>query len=79
MTAKEFNALEDGADVRFSPNYLSYAMPGVVCSVRGRKGVRINFFGEGQCVFTPNEGQEEQFACHVRRSMSAGKTGGEQQ
>ena len=62
MTAKQFDRLEDGVMVWFSPPYLACRMPGVVRTIDGRRGVWVNFFGDRQTHFTPQEGREEKFA-----------------
>ena len=51
--------------VWFRPPYLAYRMPGIVRTIDGRRGVWVNFFGDGQTHFTPQEGREERFASWV--------------
>ena len=58
--------------VWFSPPYLAYRMPGVVRTIDGRRGVWVNFFGDGQTRFTPQEGREERFASWVEPFMPIG-------
>ena len=53
MTRNEFDALEEETRVWFHPTYFAFPFPGVVRTINGVKGVWINFFGDGQCHFTP--------------------------
>jgi len=62
MTAEEFNSLEDGASVWFRPPYFAFPMPAIVRIKNVRRGLWVNFFGDGQCLFSPQEGQEKKFA-----------------
>lgn len=65
MTRKQFDRLEDGVMVWFRPPYLAYKMPGVVRTIGGRRSVWVNFFGDGQTHFMPQEGCEGRFASWV--------------
>ena len=62
MTVKQFDRLEDGVMVWFRPPYLAYRMPGVIRTIGGKRGVWMNFFGDGQCHYVPQKGREERFA-----------------
>ena len=53
MTKEEFDNLPEGAKVWYAPTYFAFPMAGVVMTVDGVKGVWVNFFGDGQCLFTP--------------------------
>lgn len=53
MTKDDFDKLKDGDKVWFSPSYFSIPMLGVARTIRGEKGVWVNFFGDGQCHFVP--------------------------
>ena len=72
MTAKQFDRLEDGVMVWFRPPYLAYRMPGVIRTIGKRRGVWVNFFGDGQTHFTPQEGREERFASWVEPFLPIG-------
>ena len=72
MTRKQFDRLEDGVMVWFRPPYLAYKMPGVVRTIGGRRGVWVNFFGDGQTHFTPQEGREGRFASWVEPFLPTG-------
>lgn len=62
MTPEEFNVLSDGASVWFRPPYFAFAMPATVRIRNGRRGLWINFYGDGQCMFVPQDGREARFA-----------------
>ena len=47
-------------------------MPGVVRTIDGRRSVWVNFFGDGQTHFTPQEGREERFASWVEPFLPTG-------
>ncbi len=51
MTKTQFKKLKVGTPVWFAPPYLAYPFPGIVKRVRGSRGIWINFFGDGQCLF----------------------------
>ena len=64
MTKEEFEKLADGEKVWYSPTYFAFPMLGVIRTIakadgvwgefsRGGRGVWVNFFGDGQCLFTP--------------------------
>ena len=53
MTKQEFENLKEGRKVWFYPNYLRFAFPAIVKTIDGVKGLWVNFFGDGQCHFTP--------------------------
>ena len=72
MTRKQFDRLEDGVMVWFSPPYLACRMPGVVRTIGGRRGVWVNFFGDGQTHFTPQARREERFASWVELFLPIG-------
>ena len=72
MTRKQFDRLEDGVMVWFRPPYFAYRMPGVVRTIDGRRSVWVNFFGDGQTHFTPQEGHEERFASWVEPFLPTG-------
>ena len=59
MTRKQFDRLEDGVMVWFRPPYLAYRMPGVIRTINKRRGVWVNFFGDGQCHYVPQKGRED--------------------
>ena len=62
MTRRQFESLEDGVMVWFRPPYLAYRMPGVIRTINRKRGVWVNFFGDGQCHYVPQKGREEKFA-----------------
>ena len=65
MTKDDFEKLKDGDKVWFCPTYFAFPMLGVVKhGYRSMKGVWVNFFGEGQCLFAP---LTEAFYCAVSR------------
>ena len=72
MTRKQFDRLEDGVMVWFRPPYLACRMPGVVRTIDGRRGVWVNFFGDGQCHYVPQRGHEEKFASWVEPFLPTG-------
>ena len=53
MTKEEFDKLDDGTKVWYAPTYFAFPMLGVIKTIGGEKGVWVNFYGEGQCLFTP--------------------------
>lgn len=54
MTKEEFYKLKDGEQVWYYPTYFRYAFPAIVKTIDGEKGLWVNFFGDGQCHFTPH-------------------------
>jgi len=65
MTVKEFNSLADGTAVWFRPPYFAFAMPATVRIMDGSRGLWVNFYGDGQCFFAPQDGREARFADRV--------------
>ena len=53
MTQSQFEALQEGDLVWFYPDYFAWPWLATVRTIDGRKGVWVNFWGEGQCHFTP--------------------------
>ena len=72
MTRKQFDRLEDGVMVWFGPPYFAYRMPGVIRTIGRKRGVWVNFFGDGQTHFTPQEGREGRFASWVEPFLPTG-------
>lgn len=75
MTVKEFNSLADGTAVWFRPPYFAFAMPATVRITGERHGLWVNFYGDGQCMFVPQEGREARFAdwihsANARRTLT---------
>lgn len=62
MTVKEFNSLADGTAVWFRPPYFAFTMPATVRIRDGRRGLWVNFYGDGQCRFESQEGRGARFA-----------------
>ena len=67
MTIEEYAALPEGETVWFRPPFLSYAFPGVVRTIGNTRGIWVNFFGDGQCLFAHQEGRERQFASWITK------------
>ena len=65
MTKDKFDKLENGTMVWYAPAYFSFPMLGVIKTMDGEKGVWVNFYGDGQCFFAPEEGYEERFLDNV--------------
>ncbi|MBO4513781.1 MAG: hypothetical protein J5746_13560 [Victivallales bacterium] len=62
MTKEEYNKLPVGTVVWFKPAYFAFAMPGVIkTTLTGGRGIWVNFFGDGQCLFTPQDYNEKHF------------------
>ncbi len=74
MTPEEFNVLSDGASVWFRPPYFAFPMPAIVRIRNGRRGLWINFYGDGQCLFVPQEEREARFADWVASDGTSAKT-----
>lgn len=74
MTIKEFNSLSNGASVWFCPPYFAFPMPATVSIKDGRRGLWINFYGDGQCRFEPQDGREKRFADWVASDGTSAKT-----
>ena len=72
MTSKQFNRLEDGVMVWFRPPYFAYRMPGVVRTVDSKRGVWVNFSGDGQCHYASQAGREERFASWIEPFLPTG-------
>lgn len=53
MTKTDYDSLPVGTKVWFKPSYLSFAMLGTVKEKDGERGIWVNFFGDGQCMFQP--------------------------
>lgn len=58
MTKSHFKRLPVGTPVWFQPHYLAFAFPGIVKRIHGRKGIWVNFFGDGQCFFVLKRPQQ---------------------
>lgn len=65
MTKREWNKLQEGDKVWVDMPYLAYKMLGVVKTIDHRKGVWINFFGDGQTHLCPTE--RNKLWSHVER------------
>lgn len=65
MTADEYNALPEGVSVWFRPPYFAFAMPATVRIAGGRRCLWVNFYGDGQCLFAPQDGRKKKFASWV--------------
>lgn len=61
MTREDFDKLADGTKVWYSPTYFAFPMPGTIKTVNGVKGVWVNFYGDGQCFFSPTTCGEQKF------------------
>lgn len=57
MTKEKFDKLPDGTKVWFSPAYFAFPMLGIIRTIDGERGIWINFFGDGQCLFVPRRPQ----------------------
>lgn len=56
MTKEKFDSLTAHDTVWFSPPFFAYPFPGVIRKRRnGATRIWINFFGTGQCEFTPTD------------------------
>ena len=53
MTKEEFDKLNDGDTVWFEPHYFKFPMMGFIRTIKGEKGIFINFFGDAQAHFIP--------------------------
>lgn len=55
MTKAEWNKLKEGDKVWVFPSYFTFEMLGVVKVIKHKKGVWVNFFGDGQTHLCPTE------------------------
>ncbi len=51
MTKSHFKKLPIKTLVWFAPPYFAFAFPGIIQRRHGRRGIWVNFFGDGQCFF----------------------------
>ncbi len=65
MTKEDFDKLAEGAKVWYAPTYFTFPMLGIVKTIDGVKGVWVNFYGDGQCHFAPQEGYGQKFCDNV--------------
>ena len=74
MTKERFDSLPDGTLVWFHPHYFAFPMLGTIRTYTrtdgvwgefsgGGRGIWVNFYGEGQCLFTPPEYKSDWYEC----------------
>ena len=54
MTKREWDKLKEGDKVWVFPSYFTFEMLGVVKVIKHKKGVWLNFFGDGQMFWRPS-------------------------
>ena len=65
MTKREWDKLKEGDKVWVFPSYFTFEMLGVVKVIKHKKGVWINFFGDGQMFWRPED--KKKLLSHVER------------